>query len=296
MRLPNLNSLRMFDAAARHLNFRRAAEELHLTQGAVAQQVRRLEADLGVTLFVRAARGLALTAVGADYHAPVRRALQIVQDATDNIAPRTARIILSVPPSFASKWLVPRLAAFAEANPDIALSIHASETLTDFRSDGVDLAIRQGPAPSGADLASVLLAPVNLCAVCSPGFAAEQAKEATLADLGAHQLIQDAHRAWEKLFQVEGLSPPARMLAFNQTALALDAAANGQGIALTPRLLADDDIARGRLVIVWSAPKQDASAYHLVYPAERSRHAAIRQILVDWLLSAVSSPGIASGT
>lgn len=294
MRLPNLNALRMFDAAAGHLNFRRAAEELHLTQGAVAQQVRRLEADLGVTLFVRGARGLTLTEAGAGYHAAVRRAMQIIQDATGALAPAPTRIILSVPPSFASKWLVPRLPAFAEAYPDIELSILASEALTDFRSDGVDLAVRIGPAPTGSDLAVVPLAAVDLCAVCSPDFAAARAGSNTLAELGAHQLIQDAHRGWETLFGREGLALPARMLTFNQTALALDAATNGQGIALAPRILARDELARGRLVSVWSAPPAEQSAYYIVHRASRAQNAKARQSLIDWLVAEAGSTGDAS--
>lgn len=291
MQLPNLNALRMFDAAARHLNFRRAAEELHLTQGAVAQQVRRLEADLGVALFVRAARGLALTEVGASYHSAVRRALQIILDATANLAPQATRIVLSVPPSFASKWLVPRLPAFAEANPDVELSILATEALTDFKSDGVDLAVRLGSTPPGPELASVLLAPVSLCAVCSPEFIASRSTVTGLADLAAHQLIQDAHRGWEKLFAQAGLTLPARMLTFNQTALALDAATHGQGIALAPHLLAEDDLARGRLVAVWAVPSQQPSAYHIVYRTARTQNAIARQSLIDWLIAEVQKPG-----
>jgi LysR family glycine cleavage system transcriptional activator len=289
MHLPNLNSLRMFDAAARHLNFRRAAEELHLTQGAVAQQVRRLESDLGVTLFIRGARGLTLTEPGANYHAAVHRAMQIVQDATNSLAPSLTRIVLSVPPSFASKWLVPRLPTFAEAYPDIELSILASEALTDFKSDGVDLAVRIGDEPTGADLAVVRLAPVSLCAVCSPEFAAAKSRNNELTALGTHQLIQDAHRGWEKLFRREGLPVPTRMLTFNQTALALDAATNGQGIALAPRILAQDDFARGRLVVIWAAPPERQSAYYIVHRTSHASNAKARQSLIDWLLRQVDS-------
>lgn len=144
MRAPKLNALRMFDAAARHGSFRTAAEELHLTQGAVAQQVRGLEADLGVALFERKARGLSPTAEGARYHDAVRRALGIIDRATQALRPADTAVRLSVPPSFASKWLVPRLAGFAAAHPDILLDTTASETLTDFRRDGIDLAVRQG--------------------------------------------------------------------------------------------------------------------------------------------------------
>ena len=117
----------MFDAAARHLNFRLAAEELHLTQGAVAQQVRRLEADLGLSLFHRKARGLALTEIGRGYHISVRRALAIIDDATHKLRPQNTLVTLSVTMALASRWLVPRLGAFSRSNPDIETKIVVTE-------------------------------------------------------------------------------------------------------------------------------------------------------------------------
>lgn len=137
MRSPNLNSLKMFDAAARHLNFRLAAEELNLTQGAVAQQVRRLESDLGLQLFYCKARGLALTEVGRRYHRPVSRALAMIDDATRKIQPESTSITLSSTPSFASKWLVPRLVSFSQAYPTIDVQTVASEGLANHRYLGV---------------------------------------------------------------------------------------------------------------------------------------------------------------
>ena len=114
MPLANLNALRIFDAAARYLNFRVAAEELHLTQSAVAQRVRRLESELGLQRFVREARGLASTEAGRRLQAPVRRALAIIEEATVALKPTGARVIVSTTPSFASEWLVPRLPRFTE--------------------------------------------------------------------------------------------------------------------------------------------------------------------------------------
>ena len=171
MRLPNLNTLRMFDAAARHLTFADAAAELHLTQGAVAQQVRKLEADLGLALFRRHARGLSLTDAGRSYSSPVRQALALIEEATATLRPATTKITLSVTPSLAAKWLVPRLSRFAREHPQIALNIRADETLADLRSDGVDLAIRQTAPPFADDLCAICLAKITLCAVASPEFA-----------------------------------------------------------------------------------------------------------------------------
>ncbi len=286
MRRPPLNTLRMFDAAARHLNFRLAAEELHLTQGAVAQQVRRLEADLAVLLFTRQARGLSLTQKGAAYHRAIQRALHIIETATADLAPESRRVTLSVPPSFATKWLVPRLADFSRLNPDIDLTISASETLANFQSDGTDLAIRQTSPPFAAHLQAEFLAPLSLCAVTSPLLASQLPARPTLADLLEQPLIEDSHRHWHAL--LDG-PPKQRVLSFNQTALAMDAAANGQGIALAPLLLAQGDIASGRLTPVWRAPAQESRGFFLIRPAKappNPHHDTVTQ----WIMAAISSP------
>jgi LysR family transcriptional regulator, glycine cleavage system transcriptional activator len=165
LRTPNLNALRMFDAAARHLNFRLAAEELNLTQGAVAQQVRRLEADLGFKFFHRKARGLALTDTGRSYHTSIRRAISIIEDATQKLQPESHQIRLSIMPSLASKWLVPRLTSFTEQHSEINLEIVASEELANFKSDGINLAIRLGHPPFSNELNMEFLAPLELSAV-----------------------------------------------------------------------------------------------------------------------------------
>jgi len=283
MRLPNLNALRMFDAAARHLNFGRAAEELHLTQGAVAQQVRRLEADLGHKLFHRHARGLTLTDTGRSYHAPVRQALALIRDATDKLAPTVQRVTLSVPPSFAAKWLVPRLPEFEAAHPDLDLRVVAEESLTDFKRDGIDIAIRQGTRPREAGLQSALLAPVELVAVAAADAALTLGDSPELADLAQMTLIQDGHRHWDRLLRQAGLATTGRLLQFNQSALAMDAALNGQGIALVPRIF----LGTQPLKILWQAPPQDDLGFHALWAGTGGRTKAV----VDWLLA---QPGIRS--
>jgi LysR family glycine cleavage system transcriptional activator len=284
MRMPNLNALRMFDAAARHLNFRTAAQELNLTQGAVAQQVRRLEADLGHKLFQRKARGLALTEIGRHYHVPIHNALSIIEDATQKLRPTNTRISVSVTPSFASKWLVPRLANFAEAHPDLDLNTIASEQLSDFQTDGIDIAIRQSKPPFEAGLHSTLLAPLNLHAVCSPDFAKTLGRFDRIEDFADQKLIQDSHFFWERLFGRVGIKTQVRTMLFNQTALAMDAAANGQGIALAPHLLLDGDISKGNLVVLWRDDQADDRGFFIVYPADSKPNAA-RDAVVDWALS-----------
>lgn len=287
MRTPNLNALRMFDASARHLNFRRAAEELNLTQGAVAQQVRRLETDLGLRLFHRKARGLALTEIGHRYHGPVRRALGIIDGATRKLRPENTRITLSVPPSLASKWLVPRLSGFARSHPDIDLHTVASEQLANFQSDGVDIAIRQGRPPFETGIHSELLAALDLCAVCSPDYAEKASPINRFEDFAAQRLIQDSHAHWEELFENAGTKAQHRMMQFNQTALAMDAAANGQGIALAPRLLLDHEVSSGKLVTLWQDARADQSGYYVIHPITQKPNAA-RDAVLGWLLSRVA--------
>jgi len=299
----------MFDTAARHLNFRLAAEELNLTQGAVAQQVRQLESKLGVQLFYRKARGLELTEVGQNYHLPVRRALEIINDATLKLQPKTTGVTLSVTPTFASKWLVPRLGAFSCAHPEIEVHTLASTDQANFHSDGVDLAVRffytldgtelanfppdevdfdvhPGYSPFGGNLHCEQLVPLDLRAVCSPGFAKEVAPIMQIEDFLELQLIQSDQNHWDRLFEEAGLRAHHRMIRFSHTTLAMDAAANGQGIALAPRILLDLEIERGRLVELWQDTRTDQGGYYIVYPRNRiSDHA--RDVLIEWIYSEV---------
>ena len=271
-RNPNLNALRLFDASARLGSFRAAADEVHLTQGAVAQQIRALEQDLGQLLFTREARGVSLTEAGAGYWAEVARALAIIDAAGAALAPRGA-LTLSVPPSLASKWLVPALPGFAEAHPDIELHIAASEVLAPLGPGGADLAIRQGKRPDWRGLVVHKLAEMEMLAVARPGLGAPGG----LAEIARLPLIEDSHAHWARLLGEAGLDLPARPLRFNQTALAMEAAVAGQGVALAPRLLCGRDLAEGRLEALWSCP--GAGAYWLV-------HAEGRDVapVVEWLL------------
>lgn len=261
----------MFDAAARHLNFRLASEELNLTQGAVAQRVRKLEEELGCKLFERKARGVALTATGAAYHPAIRQAFQLIDAATEQLQPEPARVTLSVPPSLASKWLVPRLPGFNTRHPDIDLRVLASEQLAEFGSDGVDLAIRIGARPTDPRLTADLLTPVDLQAVCSPALAEGLVVIEGTKSFRDLPLIQDGHRYWERLFEQEGLPAPRRIAQFNQTGLAMDAAANGQGIALAPALFLDAAVTSGGLKILWTPHDWFQDGFYLVHPKDRSR-------------------------
>lgn len=284
LRTPNLNALRMFDAAARHLNFRLASEELSLTQGAVAQQVRQLESNLGLKLFHRKARGLELTTVGKTYHTSIRRAFALIDEATKKLGSVPRSITISVTPSFASKWLVPRLSEFTALHPDIDIKTVASEALANFQSDEIDVAIRQGKPPFGSSVKSELLARLDLCAVCSPDFARKIPPINEVKDFANHPLIQDGHAHWQTLFDENQLEASHRMLKFNQTALAVDAAANGQGIALAPKILIESDVSQGKLKILWQDHSQDQDGYYAVW-LDKSGANPDRDLVVDWVLS-----------
>ena len=195
-RLPPLNALRAFEAAARHLNFRLAAEEIGVTQGAVAQHVRGLEAHLDVKLFHRLSRGLALTEGGRGYAGQLRRAFEIVAEATAALRPEPLRLTVSVTLTFASKWLIPRLHGFTAVHPDIELRIVATEGLSNLQSDGVEIAIRQGRPPLGPGLAADLLFEQEMVAVCSPRMDGDRPKLLGPEDLDRLTLIHDAHDLW----------------------------------------------------------------------------------------------------
>lgn len=282
MRRPRLSNLRAFDAAARLGSFRAAAEEMNVTQGAVAQQVRQLEADLELSLFERQARGVSLTEAGAAYHGEIRRGLAIVDAATEKLKRPVQLVTLSVPPSFATKWLVPRLAAFEAAHPGIELRLQASEALSDFERDGVDLAVRQGRAPGRAEgLVVDELAPLDLRIVGRAENAVGRAPGTPVEDLSGRKLIEDGHGHWARVLSEHGLQPEHPPLRFNQTAHAIDASANGQGLAIAPFLLVEQDIRTGRLVAIGSVAAPREEAFYLLRP--EGEEPASRAAMSDWL-------------
>lgn len=287
-RLPPLNTIRMFDAAARHLNFRLAAEELNLTQGAVAQQVRRLEADLGLTLFHRKARGLALTEAGRAYRTPVRRAMAILEDATRQLRPEQERITISVSPSFATKWLVPRLKSFSQAHPEIDVRVVASEALANFQSDGVDIAVRQGSPPFGTGLQADRLCGLDLCAVCSPNYLKGTGEVTSLVDLASYPLLHDTHGLWHSLLDKGNTRGPQPSIRFSQTAHAIDAAAAGQGIALAPAILAAIDVEAGGLTCVWRETAPEEAGFYCVTLRE-PRNIGPLNAMRHWLFGQIQS-------
>lgn len=276
-RLPSLNGLRAFEVSARAGSFRLAAEEMGVTPGAVAQQVRALEADLGLMLFHREGRGLVLTEAGRGYAGHLRRAFDLIGEATRQLRPEPARVTISVTPSFATRWLIPRLAAFTAAHPGIDLAVLASDRIANFQADGVDLAVRLGAPPFGPGLVADLLLPQELVAVAAPQALA----------LGGLGLLHDAHDLWPQFL---GLLPPSarpqapKNLRFNQTALAIEAALAGQGMALAPRAFVAEDLAAGKLVPCFDVTLRSGADFHLVLPRKARRAAEVLQVR-DWLRS-----------
>ncbi|MFJ4345405.1 LysR substrate-binding domain-containing protein [Pseudomonas sp. NPDC089401] len=283
--LPSLNALRVFEVVARHLNFRLAAEELGVTQAAVAQQIRGLEASLGIRLFERLARGLGLTDAGRAYSTSVRSALMMIDEATRLLRPEPSHLTVSVTPTLASKWLIPKLGHFADQHPDIDLQVLATDRLSHFHTDGVDLAVRHGHPPFGAGLNAELLMEQRIVAVASPTLLAAQGTPLGFADLQGFVALHDAHNFWPQFTAAVFPGHPlatSRNLRFNQTSLAIEAAVGGQGITLASHAFVKDDIAAGRLVQVFARHLQLDKAFYLVWPRKAQQSAALQQV-IDWL-------------
>lgn len=287
-RLPSLNGLRVFEVVTRRLNFRLAAEELGVTQGAVAQQIRGLEAELGLKLFERQPRTLALTEAGRSYVANVRRAFELISEATEALRPEPRHLTISVTPTFASKWLIPRLPDFTAAHPDIDLRILATDRISNFQTDAVDLAVRYGRPPFGPGLEVDLLFEQVVVAVGSPLLIEKLGRPAEPENFSRYALLHDAHDFWPQFLErVFADGPPAatKNIRFNQTAHAIEAAIAGQGLTLASRLFVAEDIRDGRLVQLFSQEMRPGTDFYAVSP-RKPRHAASVAAVRDWLAAA----------
>lgn len=285
-RLPPLNALRVFDTVAQQLNFRLAAEQLNVTQGAVAQQIRKLEEDLGIDLFVREAHGVALTDAGRAFVPNIRRAFELIGDATASLRAAPTRLTISATPTFAAKWLLPRLSEFVAAHPLIDLRILASEQLSSFHADGVDLAIRQGRPPFGPGLEVDFLFAQALIAVCSPALLASLDAPVTPASLCGQVLLEDSHNLWPEYLELalgQANVGGSKRMQFNQTSLAIDAAIAGQGLALASRFLVQAELAAGLLIQPFAAELRGTQDFYVVAP-RKQRHPKSTQAVRQWLM------------
>ncbi|MFD2740987.1 LysR substrate-binding domain-containing protein [Sulfitobacter aestuarii] len=283
--LPSLNGLRAFEAAGRHLNFRAAADEMGVTQGAVAQQVRQLEAHLGMPLFDRLPKGLAFTTTGRGYHARVTTAFDELRAATETLRPEPDKVLVSVTPTFAAKWLIPNLPDFSAACPNADLRILATERMSSFHGDGIDLAIRQGKPPFGAALKVVRLFRQEVIAVAAPSLVAGHRLPIDPEALSHLPKLHDAHDLWPAFLKQLNVADRSRHgLRLSQTALALDAALSGQGAALVSSFLVRHDIAEKRLVQIHPAALSGEQDFYLL--AERGpRRGPSTQAAFDWFAS-----------
>ncbi|MBL0373950.1 LysR family transcriptional regulator [Rhizobium sp. KVB221] len=286
-RLPSLNGLRAFEVVSRHLNFRSAAEELNVTQGAVAQQIRNLEAHLGIQLFLRLPRTLALSDAGLGYVANIRKAFELIADATEAVRPEPQHVTISVMPSFAAKWLIPRLPYFTNVHPQIELRIVASRRLANFQTDAIDMAVRLGRAPFGPGLTADLLCEQVIVAVGSPVLAEKMGRPLQPSDVQQIPLLHDDLALWPQYLGMilPGETPqPSKNIRINHTSLAIEAAIDGQGLALASLLFVAEDIAAGKLVRYFDTELRPGTNYYVVAP-RKPRHAASVNVVREWLLS-----------
>ena len=285
-KIPPLNALKAFEVSGRHLNFRLAAEELGVTQGAVAQQVRGLEDYLNVRLFLRQARGLSLTSEGQRYLPSLSRAFEMIAEATENLRPSDMVLTVSTTPTFASRWLVPRLGEFTSDHPDIRVRLDASNALANFQTDGVDIAIRQGKPPFGPGLVADPLFVPELIAVCHPDLASGRTAISSPDDLRHHVLLQDAHGQWPQFLETafrDKQIPRMRTMNFSQTSLAIDAAMAGQGVALTNTAFVETELKSNQLCQPFPFSICVDKGYYVVAP-RTPRKPQVVAIGREWLL------------
>jgi LysR family glycine cleavage system transcriptional activator len=304
--LPNLNALRAFEAAARNLSFSKAANELCVTQGAISRHVKALETELNVLLFRRMTRAVELTEEGAEYFQAARAAFEAIEHAGSHLGRRSSRDVLTVSalPTLAMRWLIPRLPRFTAANPQTEIHMVTSIAPASFGRDAIDLAIRVGRPPErGAplgrpriDLQMVddwnsvhadLLMPDVLVPVCSPHLISSMKGPFEPEDLLDYPLLHMATRprAWPDWLASFGLEIPAatKLSPYGHFFAVVQAAIDGEGIALVPRGLAEKEISSGELVAMTDHLVESEGAYYVLCRKQQRDSRPIRQFR-HWLL------------
>ena len=298
-RLP-LNALRVFEAAARHGRFDRAADELAITPGAVSRQIKALELELGVRLFDRFNRAVRLTEAGARLSEGVAQGLERIEQSVERIRPRgDGPLVVSVLHSFAVKWLVPRLHAFYERHPDAEILVSASDRNVDLVREA-DVAIRYGPGPYPG-LSAQKLAHGRMFPVCSPRLLEGDAPLKTPSDLARFLLLHDDNLLntepvwtdWLRAAGAEGVDG-SKGLRFSNTYLSLEAATSGRGVVLAHEILAYDDLKSGRMVRPFEQAIDSAPLlYWFLCLPERADQPRIRRFR-SWLIEQVRREGLAA--
>jgi LysR family glycine cleavage system transcriptional activator len=310
--LPPLNALRAFEAAARQLSFSKAAHELFVTQGAVSRQVRALEEHVGAALFRRRARAVELTDCGIALYHSVRDAFDELERAAIRAkgGDRNRVLTVSCLPTFAIKWLFPRLLSFAERHPGIEVHTVNSIDPVDFEGENVDVAIRVGRFDPTDDralgprialtmvkeqrgLRAMRLVSDIPVPVCSPDFAARHGPFTSPSDFREELLVHMATRpnAWPDWFRAAGATQrPAPQHIYGHFFLAIDAAAQGNGIALIPHVLVEADIRTGRLVALLDRPIESSGAYYLICRSHQWDAPKIATFR-DWIMAEARNSG-----
>jgi LysR family glycine cleavage system transcriptional activator len=300
--LPPLSSLRAFEAVARRVSFTRAAEELHVTPGAVSQQIRLLEDLLGECLFLRTKRSVALTEAATRMLPDIQAGLDALSRATSSkiLGSAERTLTISVAPSFASKWLLPRLSDFSDHYPDIDLRISATVALADFRRDNIDLAIRLGRG-SYPELHAEAMFAETLTPLCSPALVKTSGRLKTPDDLRKYRLLHDTsipgeseQSSWERWLKLAGATQVSahRGARFSLAELALQAAIEGAGVVLGRMVLAEGDLTAGRLIRPFKVVLPLEVSYFLVMAKGSSRRPEI-QCFRDWLFTRLKQSAFA---
>ncbi len=296
-KIPSLQALACFEAAARHESYTRAAQELALTQGAVSRQITALEEFVGVALFRRTRHGVALTERGAEYAAQVAPRLQgLEQDTLEVMASQNSggSIHLAAVPTFATRWLIPRLSQLKAQHPEMTVHIETRTRPFMFADTVFDAALYAGTPEQMSHWAGtrcLRLMSEDMVPVCSPGFLGSS-RNLTPADLAQFPLLQQSTRpeAWRQWFAMVGVTAPLalsgpRYELFSMTAAA---AAQGLGLALVPRLLVEAELARAELVVACEQVLQGQRAYYLVTP-ERAEERPLMSSFLTWLVQAAAA-------
>jgi LysR family glycine cleavage system transcriptional activator len=290
-RLPPLNALRSFEAAARHASFTEAAAELGVTQGAVSRSIRTLEDHLGFALFERRATGLATTPAARIYATALGSAFARMRDATDTLTAAQARSVLTVRAytSFIMWWLVPRLPGFRQEHPDIAVRLLSASDQMDLSRQGVDVRIRYGHG-QWKGMNSILLFRDELSPICSPNLLDPAGAPYPPEILADHVLLHSGHRHddWRDWMEAAGVAAPAPRgeLTFDELSIVYECAASGLGLAVGQHAYFSQLLSGGRLFRPFAPVLHRSRGYHLVHAAERTDAAAIGKFR-DWLLSVI---------
>ncbi|MBM3356410.1 MAG: transcriptional regulator GcvA [Betaproteobacteria bacterium] len=288
-RLPPLNALRAFEAAARHLSFTRAAHELHVSQGAVSRQVKALEDYLQVPLFKRANRSIVITEEGQAFMSALGKAFDMIDHATSRLRARSEQGLLTVRvlPTLAMRWLIPRLHKFYEVHPQIEVRITTSSRPGDFASADVDVVIGRKP-DCGPGLRCDVVMREDLIVVCSPSLLSGKRPLRQPADLANKNLLHaltrpEAWRVWLEGASVGEIDPDAG-LRFEHYYFAIQAAIGGLGVLAVPRPLVSEDLATGQLVAPFDISVPSDDNYYLIYPENRSDLPKL-QAFRKWILT-----------